>query len=366
MKQSSVTKQTSSKLHVRPTGNDIKCGRGVKNFVHPGNGFLRALIETKVGSYQRCTAQCQKTMVIADVIGTIFKRGGRFLKLDYSTRLWYDGGLPAAKLRVGIAFRDAVARKKKQAREETKCVETNLIKRNQETNCGDRVGKKLSNGTVPNEESHQQPKCARIDEHTLHNEGIKMTGLQESVNIPDAAATKAQKIAFDNIKSVDIYCVKGAVKDCSENDGTKPLKERRPQEKKDIHQPNVDLDEFNLLNASLAPARYQGNATLQDATFERNRTAALDIIGQNVRYNVKADEDMGCGKHGCEQPAGRTIAQDVQEDHLDSKEFKWLKFRVSVAFRDAVARRRRNLLLGNLAVRSAAILPVEIKSQEGP
>jgi hypothetical protein len=49
------------------------------------------------------------------------REGGRFLKYDYVAKSWYDGGLVAAKQRVGIAFRDATTpRKMKRSRFEAK------------------------------------------------------------------------------------------------------------------------------------------------------------------------------------------------------------------------------------------------------
>lgn len=105
--------QEPNKKCVAPTKNDVKCGRGASNFKHPGNQYLRSLIAPQVELYSTCTVRTQKTAIIRDIIGGIYRMGGKFIKYDHPSLKWYDGGLEAAKIRVGVAFRDAVARRKR-------------------------------------------------------------------------------------------------------------------------------------------------------------------------------------------------------------------------------------------------------------
>jgi hypothetical protein len=57
--------------------------------------------------------RAEKTTIIRSVIDQTLRQGGRFLKYDYSSTAWYDGGMAAAKARVGVAFRDARSPTKK-------------------------------------------------------------------------------------------------------------------------------------------------------------------------------------------------------------------------------------------------------------
>lgn len=59
--------------------------------------------EKYMGSYSRKA----KTVLIHEVILSVMKEGGRFLQLDKETGKYFDGGVDAAKNRVGAAFRDA-------------------------------------------------------------------------------------------------------------------------------------------------------------------------------------------------------------------------------------------------------------------
>ena len=93
---------------VTPTPNDVLCGRGRKNFQHPGNQELRAKIVTQIDTYLEASTRAGKTCVIRGIITSIMKEGGRFLRYDVSTKNWYDGGVAAGKYRVGIGLRDAV------------------------------------------------------------------------------------------------------------------------------------------------------------------------------------------------------------------------------------------------------------------
>jgi hypothetical protein len=85
----------------------------MKYFKYPGNKSLRTLVALHVDDYLTCTRKGDKTRVIRAVIhNVLLEYGGRFLKIDPISKGWYDGGLKAAKIRVGVAFRDAKAANK--------------------------------------------------------------------------------------------------------------------------------------------------------------------------------------------------------------------------------------------------------------
>jgi hypothetical protein len=90
-----------------PNEADVLCGRGLRNFQHPGNCKLRKHIMANTPSFAKCKYRREKTRIIDSVIKSVMREGGRFLKYDYGAKRWYDGGFLAAKQRVGIAFRDA-------------------------------------------------------------------------------------------------------------------------------------------------------------------------------------------------------------------------------------------------------------------
>jgi len=94
-------------MKLTPTPNDVLCGRGPKSFKHPGNQRLRTLIVLSLERYDRCESRKQKTLLIREIIQSILKGGGRFLKFDKTNDGWFDGGMQAARSRVGFAFRDA-------------------------------------------------------------------------------------------------------------------------------------------------------------------------------------------------------------------------------------------------------------------
>lgn len=107
------------KTFVTPKDQDVLCGRGLAKFHHPGNQLLRTRIVASLEEYKKIgkKKRKEKSILIRRVVDTIMQEDGRFLKLDSVSKEWYDGGMAAAKYRVGIAFRDASTPKK------VKCIE---------------------------------------------------------------------------------------------------------------------------------------------------------------------------------------------------------------------------------------------------
>ena len=97
----------NSKMYVAPTAADVLCGRGLTPFRHEGNHALRAKIAFNSEKYVHCSSRKAKTVLIHEVILSVMEEGGRFLLHDKMSERWFDGGLEAAKKRVGAAFRDA-------------------------------------------------------------------------------------------------------------------------------------------------------------------------------------------------------------------------------------------------------------------
>jgi hypothetical protein len=97
----------SALVYVAHRDIDVKCGRGRECFQHPGNSLLRIRVAAKLEEYQNQFNGKLKVIIVNSVISQFIAEGARFLKRDPSTKLWYDGGIKAAKERVGSAFRDA-------------------------------------------------------------------------------------------------------------------------------------------------------------------------------------------------------------------------------------------------------------------
>ena len=106
---------TSDTLFVSPRDNDVKCGRGKECFQNPGNSLLRIRVAKQLHEYEK-----SKAKVVDSVITEFFAEGARFLKRDPSAKLWYDGGIKAARERVGSAFRDACKPNKVKCMEKLK------------------------------------------------------------------------------------------------------------------------------------------------------------------------------------------------------------------------------------------------------
>lgn len=65
------------------------------------------MVALQLEEYRKQTVKTMKTKLVNTVIADFAAQGARFLKLDRSVGLWYDGGTKAAKERIGSAFRDA-------------------------------------------------------------------------------------------------------------------------------------------------------------------------------------------------------------------------------------------------------------------
>ena len=111
----SVPPPPLDRVYVSPRKYDVTCGKGARSVSHPGNSLLRSRVAAMLETYKTQPRKKMKTKLIEYVIGLFVAEGARFLKLERhcsvtmynSVKLWYDGGMQAAKERVGSAFRDA-------------------------------------------------------------------------------------------------------------------------------------------------------------------------------------------------------------------------------------------------------------------
>lgn len=105
-------------MSITPKPADVLCGRGPKRFGHPGNRKLRSLVTFSLERYNNCESRKQKSLLIGEIIQKIHGEGGRFLKYNKESDSWCDGGVQAARSRVGFAFRDALSSDKLNFKDE--------------------------------------------------------------------------------------------------------------------------------------------------------------------------------------------------------------------------------------------------------
>lgn len=99
--------QDTESRSVIPTENDVLCGRGTVSFQHEGNQSFRFLIAYHIPNYQKAQTKKDKMILVNHITHLIFKRGGRFLRPQGSTPLWYAMGLRDSRRKVGHSLRDA-------------------------------------------------------------------------------------------------------------------------------------------------------------------------------------------------------------------------------------------------------------------
>lgn len=73
-----------------PRKSDILFGRGGGTNFHPGNMEYRRKIKMKQKDYIDARQRSTKSEIIAEIIREVQAEGGRFLKQDESSKLWYE------------------------------------------------------------------------------------------------------------------------------------------------------------------------------------------------------------------------------------------------------------------------------------
>mmetsp|Transcript_2828 Transcript_2828/g.7937 ORF Transcript_2828/g.7937 Transcript_2828/m.7937 type:complete len:418 (-) Transcript_2828:183-1436(-) len=96
-------------LQVGP--NDVLCGRNKDSFNHPGNKLFRDAITFSVDQYNKAESRAGKSKVVLSILEAIRSKGGRFLKLDSSSKEWQSLSDQQAKEKIAHAVRDMEGRK---------------------------------------------------------------------------------------------------------------------------------------------------------------------------------------------------------------------------------------------------------------
>mmetsp|Transcript_11861 Transcript_11861/g.18198 ORF Transcript_11861/g.18198 Transcript_11861/m.18198 type:complete len:212 (-) Transcript_11861:264-899(-) len=90
-----------------PEPHDIICGRGNFCSQHPGNEFLSQLVDVGLPKYMAANSKSDKSSILREIIRTVIRIGGRFLKKDSVNGAYYEAGMKAARDKVGYCLREA-------------------------------------------------------------------------------------------------------------------------------------------------------------------------------------------------------------------------------------------------------------------
>jgi hypothetical protein len=96
-----------------PNNADVLCGRDRHAHKHAGNKKFRVLISWHRDKYQNARCRDEKTRITKEIVSSIHECGGRFLKKDENTEIWYDVGDDYAHEKVSHALRSSKDTKKK-------------------------------------------------------------------------------------------------------------------------------------------------------------------------------------------------------------------------------------------------------------
>mmetsp|Transcript_3897 Transcript_3897/g.5951 ORF Transcript_3897/g.5951 Transcript_3897/m.5951 type:complete len:295 (-) Transcript_3897:163-1047(-) len=103
-----------------PSKHDVLCGRGGKINEHPGNVRFRAIVEQYKEQYNLASNKNNKANISRDVVGQIYDVGGRFLKKDAMTNLWFEEDLDHALKKTSQALREGAPKIRARAVREGK------------------------------------------------------------------------------------------------------------------------------------------------------------------------------------------------------------------------------------------------------
>ena len=95
------------KDHCVPGEFDIICGRDKVALNHAGNKCFRKIVDMNREKYQQARTRKDKTRITTEIIASIHKSQGRFLKLNPKTNTWYEVGEEYAHEKVSHALRSA-------------------------------------------------------------------------------------------------------------------------------------------------------------------------------------------------------------------------------------------------------------------
>jgi hypothetical protein len=107
------SEDSPSSDHMIPRNVDVLCGKDREAYAHVGNKRFRVMISWYRNKYQNAKSREEKTRINKEIVSTIRECGGRFLKKDCNTNIWYDVGDEYAHDKVSHALRNTRDPKKK-------------------------------------------------------------------------------------------------------------------------------------------------------------------------------------------------------------------------------------------------------------
>mmetsp|Transcript_10826 Transcript_10826/g.10330 ORF Transcript_10826/g.10330 Transcript_10826/m.10330 type:complete len:334 (-) Transcript_10826:138-1139(-) len=113
-----------NKVVLRPSNNDVLCGRGSRSYCHPGNIQFRTVVANHKRRYNMSDNKFKP--FIAEGIVTLLNRRnppGRYLSQDKERRIWYEIPHNAAVQKTQQALRE----KTKWAKNDSQIVENNKL-----------------------------------------------------------------------------------------------------------------------------------------------------------------------------------------------------------------------------------------------
>lgn len=107
-----VPSDESSPLPVtfQPRPEDVICARGKSAWNHPGNERFRILLEMNFEKYIKATTKLQKSILVSDIIASVYQGEGIFVKRSKCGN-WFQVGDPIAREKVGQCLRDMMQRR---------------------------------------------------------------------------------------------------------------------------------------------------------------------------------------------------------------------------------------------------------------
>jgi hypothetical protein len=101
-------------LSFKPNDVDILCGRGKVCSNRRGNKYYTTVTQNYIQDYIRATTRLQKSIVVSNVLKEVTKSGGRFIKVDKSTKRWYQMTPEQAHDKTGHSIRDFIRQQEKE------------------------------------------------------------------------------------------------------------------------------------------------------------------------------------------------------------------------------------------------------------
>ena len=99
-------------LPITPKAKDVLFGRGRQYHDHPGNIVLDRLILAEIPRHSQASSSFTKTCIVVGIIQRIHDLGGRFLRINVSTKEWSVVNDGYVRMSIGSRFRYASSNRK--------------------------------------------------------------------------------------------------------------------------------------------------------------------------------------------------------------------------------------------------------------